>query len=322
MTVRSFVENLFAVIGLITLGFLTAMGVMFIISPPAHADDFYVVKGQSTGSNGSNGDTFQVGFSKSITDTYGVSLGYMNEGSITNNHRDGFVVQGYYERPVLNKVYLGLAAGPYLAMNTTNVNGNQLNNKELGLVISPYLKWYPTSSNWYVRLQGNYNAVASAPNSYGILAGVGFDYQSRNAAYPSSTNVVVGLYAGASHTTRGGSTTAVGYQLEVKNPVANKFSGSISYLNEGNTGIVNRQGVVIQGWYDHPASQKWTLSAGIGPYFYSDALNNKSGVMAVGTLQASYEVVKDVAVNFRFNRVMSSYDKDQDMFMLGVQKRF
>jgi hypothetical protein len=62
---------------------------------------------------------------------------YYNEGHPDNNHRDGFAAQLVYSNALHRDVTAEFGAGPYLSMNTTKINGVQINDSNLGALLLP-----------------------------------------------------------------------------------------------------------------------------------------------------------------------------------------
>jgi len=101
---------------------------------------------------------------------------------------------------------------------------------------------------------------------------------------------------------------------------------SVAWLSEGDAELIRRNGLVVQGWYEPSFSgDRFTLGLGLGVYIaIDDYREDREGAFPNGviTLTASYRVGRDWRARFSWNRVISNYDRDTDVLMLGAGYRF
>lgn len=269
--------------------------------------------------------TCGVNLSYGFTDWFALNAVYLNEGHPENHHRDGFAIQPSFYKD-FNKWRVQLSTGPYYSMDTTHrLDGTVLNDKHLGLLSSLVLKWHPSQRNWYVGVGYNNVWMPNRLHSNSILLLVGTDIQKdvKNDDDGDVSKRQVGLWIGPGNTTNPGTEVTNGGQLEFAFPFNDLFSYSIAALYEGNTTLANRKGVMAQAWYNEKF-KNWTISAGAGPYLEHDSLrdNGATGILAVASVRATYKLTYRTNIGLNFNRVISFYHKDADMFMLGIQRAF
>jgi hypothetical protein len=293
----------------------------------AFEEDSNLFCGRLKGTNYKHPVTFTCGVNLSygLTDWFAVNVVYLNEGHPENHHRDGFAIQ-----PSLYKDFdnwrVQLSTGPYYSMDTTRqADGTVLNDKHLGLLSSVALKWHPSPGNWYVGIGYNNVWMQNKLNSNSTILFLGTDMQ-KDAGEVNSGNasrLKVGLWIGPADTTNPGTKVKNAGQLEFELPFKNLFSYSIAALYEGNTTLADRKGVMVQAWYNENFN-RWTLSAGAGPYLERDALRDKraTNVLAVASVRATYKLTNRTNLGLDFNRVISFYNKDADMILLGLQRGF
>lgn len=113
-----------------------------------------------------------------------------------------------------------------------------------------------------------------------------------------------------------------GFQVEVKRHVTDHVAYSVSVINEGDTGVTDRSGVVGQVWYATPTDTGWNFEVGAGPYIVYDRIEGRTRLASVASMRVSKKITKTVRVGLTFNRVITSNDKDQDMFLFGIEKEF
>ena len=265
----------------------------------------------------------------SSDENYRVDVIHYNEGHPDNNHRDGFALQGVYNKPLNDRFSAELGFGPYYSMNTTTAVGVERNKSNLGMLTSAALliDIDDIVRGMHVRVAVNNVTMPGAHSSNALLVGVGkyFDYPVGSTQPPFNTRPI---WLGASYmhgqTNHGGTETSVGASLEAK-----KFYGdwaaSVSAMAEGDDDVrVDRMGVAAQGWYVQPLTEDWTASAGFGPY----VAKNKRGsdqykVLALFSVQLDYSLSKDWRAFASFNRVNTFRDRnDRDLLKIGVSRAF
>lgn len=292
----------------------------------AFEEDTNIFCGRLKGTNYRHAVTFTCGVNLSygLTDWFAVNAVYLNEGHPENHHRDGFAIQPSLYKD-FNNWRLQLSAGPYYSMDTTRqTDGTVLNDRHLGVLSSVALKWHPNQADWYVGLGYNNVWMRNKLNTNSVVLFLGTDMQKDGGSADSGdgSKTKVGLWIGPGDTTNPGTKVKTAGQLEFALPLHDQWSYSIAGLYEGNTTLADRTGVMAQAWFDGKFDN-WTLSAGAGPYLARDALRDKAtNLLAVASVRATYKLTRRTHVGFNFNRVISFYNKDADIFMLGIQRAF
>lgn len=292
--------------------------------------DFYVLGGALRGLDETTW-TAQSGFIYRPYDKpWGLGFAYNNDGHLTNNHRDGLAAQGWYVQPLGRRFELQVGTGPYANMNNTTIDGERLNDFNIGLMTSVALKWKFSRSGWYLRTQYNNTWVPGSFNSNAVLFGVGHDFtDTEDLDSPLRLNAKVSVWGGTSRTTQlGTQNSAAAYQLEAQYLLDSeqwwKPAGiSVAFLSEGDTILANRTGVPVQLWWSTTPGD-FTFSFGAGPYIaYDGAREQQLNLMGILSLRAAYRFAETkrytYEVGFMYTRVASFYNRDQDIFMLGLR---
>lgn len=272
-----------------------------------------------------NWSSYQVSFGEKVANNFFASIAYLNEGHPNNNHRDGFAVIGTGVVDFNQRIKLDLSLGPYFSMNTTRRNKQVHNDKRVGIYGSVALIYYLIPDRFYLQAQYNHVQMFNSFTTDSVMVGIGSNFQNElRSSFATKKDMQISYWLGTSQTNRAKLPLKIGQQVEFKHFINDAAAYSVSYLYEGDNGLVNRQGVVGQIWYVMPISTYWMLSAGAGPYYTYDRheINNKNDLAGVISLQIDYQLVSHLSTNFRFNRVVSFNDKDQDMFMAGIAWRF
>jgi hypothetical protein len=257
---------------------------------------------------------------------------HYNEGHPENNHRDGFGAQLVYSRQFNRRLTGEFGVGPYLSMNTTTIAGEEINDSNLGLLTSLALRigLDQYSPGLHLRIGLNHVSMRRVHSSNALLVGIGktFDHPPSRAVADTAGSidpVWIGASVGRSITNHDNAYSANGFSLDVKQYYRGPWAASVSAIFEGDDQVrVDRRGVAVQGWFVQPLSEKWTLSAGLGPYVARNTrASNGTRVHALITLQADRSLSKTVKVFASFSRVKTFEEKNErDLFRIGLTKQF
>lgn len=280
--------------------------------------------GWASEGGGMNWGSYQVSFSEKIADNFFASLVYLNEGHPNNNYRDGFAVIGTGVVDFNQRIQLDFSVGPYFSMNTTRRNKQEYNDKRVGIYGSVAFIYYLIPDGFFLKAQYNHVQMLNSFTTDSVMVGFGANFQNELPSSFPTKDMQISYWLGTSQTNRANLPLKMGHQLEFKHLINDAAAYSVSYLYEGDNGLVNRQGVVGQIWYVMPILTHWDISAGIGPYYNDDRheIKNKKDFAGVISLEINYQLVSHLSTNLRFNRVVSFNDKDQDMFMAGIAWNF
>jgi hypothetical protein len=259
-----------------------------------------------------------------------VDFVHYNEGHPDNNHRDGFGAQLVYNNALTEDLTVEIGAGPHLTMNTTDIGGEQINDSNLGILLSLALRieLERYSPGLHMRIAVNRVAVPDVHSSTALLVGIG-KYFSATPPYPTSgfsfTPVWIGVSASNAVTNQSDTEHTYGFAVEAKH-YWGSWAASVAAIVEGDDdNRVDRSGIAAQAWFVQPLTEKWTVSAGFGPYF---ARNNRESpastrTLALISLQAERSISKTTKVFASFSRVATFTDRDdRDLFRIGLAKQF
>lgn len=254
---------------------------------------------------------------------------YYNEGHPDNNHRDGFAVQLTYARRFSDALTAELSIGPYTTMNTTTLDGVQIDQGRRGLLYSAALRydlgwWAPGA---HLRLGYNYATQRSVFHSNALMLGIGRHF-SDVPPFPDTDLARSKLWLGGSYgrayTSHSGTRNSNGGLLEAKQ-YGGKWALSFSAVFEGDDRTrVDRRGVAAQVWFVQPFTKTWSAQVGIGPYIAENRRdNNRTGTHGLISLQFERKLSASSSVFFAFHRVKSFQESnDRDLFHFGVLKTF
>ena len=258
---------------------------------------------------------------------------HYNEGHPDNNHRDGFALQWVALRPLGASVSGELGAGPYLSMNTTAVDGREVDDARWGLLLSAALR-LPLAmlpSGAHLRVGLNHVLMPGAHRSTAVLFGIGRQF---GPARPAPTEPLAGPWwfgvsVGKSITNLSGAASANAGVLEARRWLDGRlehWAVSGKLIDEGDDGArVDRRGIAGQLWYVQQVTPGFTMSAGAGPYLarnFREADKETRGHLLV-SLQAERALSGRRRVFINFNRIKTFLQTDdRDLLQIGLLQRF
>jgi hypothetical protein len=261
---------------------------------------------------------------------FAASLSYQNEGHVPSHHRDGFAAQLWARTLLSPRLSLAAGAGPYRYFDTVSSSDDPRGYSDRhgwGMVYSLAATWRAGSSAWLYQLRADRIVLAHGIDTSRLTAGVGYRLQpDLRRAGESARNTEVALYLGKTIVNSLESQTATAHSAELRHAFGRLLRGSIAWLDENDAQLVKRQGLVVQAWLE-PSFQRERMSLGIGygPYIASDdQRRDRNGLFGSGllTLTASLRLKQCWLARLSWNRVISRYDRDTDVLLLGVGYRF
>ncbi len=275
--------------------------------------------------------TFEVRFGRELDENGQVRMDvfHYNEGHPDNNHRDGFGTQIVYRQTISNGLSAEIGAGPYFSMNTTKINGTEYDDPNFGALVSLALlaNMDRISPGLHMRFALNHVIMPGAPSSNAFLIGIGKDFDPapyQSGADSSQKPLWFSVMGGTSKTNHGGTSGAKGASVEIKQ-YDGPWATSLTGIVEGDDGVrVDRQGVAVQGWFIQPLNNKWTVSAGAGPYLANNQRDSgKMELDGLVTIQVERSIGKKWKVFASFSRVASfSKNNDRDLARVGISRQF
>jgi hypothetical protein len=265
-----------------------------------------------------------------------IDVVYINEGHPDNNHRDGYALQWSKVWRDGERLSGEFGIGPYFSMNTTAIDGRQLDDARWGVLLSVALRLGLSSApdGTYVRLGFNHAQMPGVHRSDALMLGVARQFgavaqeHDPDAARPFWLGVSAGTAVTSMPDTNTGSSAIVDAGRDL-NRGATHWAWSARWLFEGDDGRrVDRRGLAGQLWYVQEVTPGFSMSAGIGPYLSRnrreappDHERTRRNVLI--SLQAERALSPQTHVFFDFGRVKTFLRMDdRDLFLVGIRKRF
>jgi hypothetical protein len=306
-----------------------------LLAAPAMGQDVALSSGL-TKVNGADKPTFGLNFSYShdLAPNLAAGFSYINEGHVTGHHRDGVAAQLWLQGETVPGLQLALGAGPYQYFDTTlaeTADGFHDAHGTGGLY-SVLATWRMRDSRLFWRARIDRIEAHGSPDSTQFLLGVGYRLDqdgstvanSTGKAWHRSNNDEVVAYAGQTIVNSLESQNNAAYAVEYRRSLGPVARFSATWMKEGDARLIRRQGIIAQGWLEPSFNDdRWTMGIGFGAYFAVDEYRSEPGHISpiVGTT-ASYNITRHWTTRLNWYRVISNYDRDSDIVVLGFGYRF
>jgi hypothetical protein len=293
------------------------------------------------------GDTRETGSTaRSQTYSYGLSyfqgfgenlawsVGYLNEGHVPNNKRDGLDFQGWARVNVLDRrLSLGLGVGPYLYWDTVLGATRPVYTDQhgVGAIFSAAANWY-TDSRFIIQAKVNYVATANSINTLSATIGVGYQLDKPDTPGPltgaspapvQDLKNEVTFFGGRTVTNAGKDDATAAESVQYRLNLAPHIDWTIGWLDEHHP--VSRTGPATEIWAGRTfLDDRFGLEIGFGPYLGYDyhGVYDTTKLDWLASLSGSIRFTEHWLLRGTWDRVTTSNDRDTDIFMVGIGYRF
>jgi hypothetical protein len=275
-------------------------------------------------------------YSHELSPHFFASLSYQNEGHVPGHHRDGHAAQLWARAPLGDRWSIAGGVGPYRYFDTTvaEAGGRYSDAHGWGFISSVALLWESPQKPWFYQLRVDRISTASSLDSTAFMFGVGYrlpqdgihflrDLSTEGVRLPRNE---LSLLAGQTIVNSLESETSrVAGSVEYRHAFGQYLRGTVAWMDEGDARLIRRNGIVTQLWLEPTFDDaRYTLGAGLGTYLAVDQYRDDKGSFASGivTLTASHRLGQRWVARFSWNRIVTKYDRDTDIILLGVGYRF
>jgi hypothetical protein len=156
-----------------------------LCSPAAGQELYALGGGQYTPSLHEKTYSYSIEYLENFNDyTYG-TFTWLNEGHVTDHHRDGYSAQLWLRWPSASRrLTLSAGVGPYRYYDTTEIPGIGTTDAHgWGVIGSAAAHWY-FANPWVMELRYNYVHTTSSITTHTALIGFGYQFEHSSAAGP------------------------------------------------------------------------------------------------------------------------------------------
>jgi hypothetical protein len=294
-----------------------------------------------TNSQGSS-YTWQVDYRQDFFRNFAASIAYINEGHVPGHHRDGTAWEAWGRLPFLqDRFSISLGLGIYYFYDTQLLPGGDTADIHGTAPIYSLSGTGYLSDRWFYRILFNRISPAHENKVNTLTVGMGFWFGQDEKPTPGKlgdapnekafvTENELTAFVGQSVVNTFLSPKARAYAGEYRRGVFPHVDWTASVIYEGDPEIVRRSGIATQLWFVNTFfSDRFTMGGGLGPYVFLDRKHpasagkkNPAALAPLASLTFSVRLDDHWSVRAVFDRVTSNYNRDSDIFLLGLGYRW
>lgn len=279
---------------------------------------------------------WQVQYMEGLGDYFAYSLSYLNQGHFNSHHRDGNAANLWVRTNLLDR-QLSLGAGiGGLFYYDTQIPANGGPARDLhgwGTMANVAATWY-TKSRWFYQVQGYWVRGGESFDTLSALAGVGYQLDAPPVKGPDvkgtrlaerTTGNELTLFGGETVVNIPGDGHSQAVALEYRRGLWRFIEWTAGALYEGKSSLIERYGLTTQIWLAKPfLHDRISLGIGIGPYFALDRRlkTGQERLPIIFSTTGSFRIGEDWLIRATWDRVITTYDRDTDIFLGGIGYRF
>lgn len=286
--------------------------------------------------------TWQVDYRQDFNRYFAGSIAYINEGHLRAHHRDGTAAEAWARLPLVHdRFIIGLGVGGYAFFDTQPMPGGDTADVHGRALIASLSATAYFSDRWYGELMVNRILPDRDISLTTVDAGIGFWFGRTQKPTPGklgdapdeenhvTTNELT-IFTGQSVVNTFLSQKAAAWAGEYRHGIVPHLDWTVSGIYEGDPKIIRRSGGATQLWAVNTFfHNRISVGAGIGPYVYLDHKNpppnDRRIPAAVGplfSLTFACTLSDHVVARLVFDRVVSNYNRDSDVFLVGLGYRW
>jgi len=284
---------------------------------------------QSTGA-------WQVQYLEGLGENFAYSLSYVNQGHFISHHRDGTAALLWLRtNRVHRQLSLGVGAGPMFYFDTVRPpDGTPADVHGWASLVNLQASWY-TQSRWIYQLQGSWVRAGSSFDTLSVLAGIGYQLDAPPKPGPdvkatrqieTTTDNELTFMAGQTVVNLPGNGSSTAGSITYRRGLWRYLEWTAGVLYEGRSDLIDRYGLTSQFWLaKNFFEERLALGAGFGFYLADDRRREgHSGAFwnEILSITASYRLSPHWDIRSTWDRIITDYDRDSDIFLAGVGYRF
>ena len=324
---------------------LTVLSMVFaLLACPVFAGELAVLGGYGWTNNPVEKTyAWQVQYMEGLGEHFAYSLSYMNQGHFISHHRDADAASLWLRTNLLDKhLPLGVGGGGLFYYDTI-IPADGSPSRDFhgwGTIASVAATWY-TESRWFAQLQGNWVRGGQSFDTVSALAGVGYQLDAppteqgpdlRGAHHSdNTTDNELTVFGGETVVNISGPGHSRAVALEYRRGIWRYLEWTARGLYEGRSDLIDRYGLTSQLWLAKPfLHDRIALGAGFGGYLAVDqrrggfvpGRNTNVFLSEVASMTGSLRLSEHWHVRATWDRIITSYNRDSDIFMGGIGYRF
>jgi hypothetical protein len=317
---------------------LFVLSILFVfLACPVHAGEISVLGGygvttqpvQSTG-------VWQVQYMEGLGENFAYTLSYVNQGHFITHHRDGTAAALWFRtNRVHRQLSLGVGAGPMFYFDTRlPPEGPPADIHGWATIVNLQASWYATNRLIY-QLQGSWVRGGSSFDTGSVLVGIGYQLDAPPIPGPDlkatrqteeTTDNELTLLGGQTVVNLPGNGSSTAGSISYRRGIWRYLEWTAGALYEGKSDLIDRYGLTTQLWLaKNFFAERVALGVGFGFYLADDRRSDQhSGAFwsEILSITASYRLSPRWCIRGTWDRIITYYDRDSDIFLGGIGYRF
>jgi hypothetical protein len=285
---------------------------------------------------------WQVDYVQNFARNFAGSVAYLNEGHIVGHHRDGTAFELAARLPLFHdRLAISAGLGPYFYYDTQPLPGGDTADVHGTATIYSLTANYYLSNRWFLKAAFNRIDPRHDVRTNTTALGLGFWFGRDQKPTPGKLGDAPGqdnyvtenqltVFGGQSVINTFLSQHALAAAGEYRRGLAPHIDLTGSAIYEGDPHIVRRSGLATQLWAVNTFFHESTsVGVGLGPYFYIDRRHpkpapsrNPAAAAPLLSLTLATRLSDQWLARLVFDRVVTSYNRDADIFLLGLGYRW
>ena len=311
---------------------------LVLLAAPARAQELYALfGGQNTKALSEQTYSYSMAYQHHLSDHAFVSYTWLNEGHVSNHHRDGYSVQLWLRELTPGRRFAFAAGiGPYRFYDTTLLRGREESTDlhGFGVLGSAAAYWY-FRAPWVATLRYNYAYTRTSITTRTYEIGMGYQFEtagrpgptvppgSYDFAWPERNELTVMI--GQSIVNDFHSPTGAAWALEYRRRLTPYVDVTVAGVDEGDTGVVKRRGIAPEIWISREfAGHRGTVGLGFGPYMTHD--DNETGsqnrILGLLTMKLGCRFAGRWSGDAYWYRTVTTNGRDTDVLLVGLGYAF
>jgi hypothetical protein len=317
---------------------LVVLSMVFaLLASPIHAGEINFLGGYGATNNPvQNTGAWQVRYMEGLGENFAYSLSYVNQGHFISHHRDGTAASLWLRTNQMDgQLSLGVGAGPIFYYDTIiPASGAAEDVHGWGTMVNLLASWY-TKNRWIYQLQGTWVKGGNSFDTLSVLAGIGYQLDAPPSPGPDlkaprqteeTTDNELTLFSGQTVVNIPGNGNSTAGSIEYRRGLWRYVEWTAGALYEGRSNLIDRYGLTTQIWLAKPFfDDRLALGAGIGFYLAEDRRReDRRGAFLseMVSITVSYRLSRHWFIRSTWDRIITDYDRDTDIFLGGIGYRF
>ena len=315
-----------------------------VLCSPALGQELYALGGgQYTPSLHEDTYSYSMEYLENFNDYAYGTFSWLNEGHVTNDHRDGYSAQIWLRSiSASRRLTLSAGVGPYRYYNTTALAGVGVTDAHgWGVLGSIAAHWY-FRNPWVMELRYNYAYTTNSIKTHTLLIGFGYQFELSSAAgpvwnthrygfYPAGQRFELAVMAGGTVVNNFNSPRGIARGAELRYRLSPYIDAIGTYLDEGDARVVKRKGAAGQlGLKREFLNHHADVGVAGGFYLARDSdysspqtqvlglITTRSQVLGLLTMSATYRAEVGLRMRAYWYRTLTTNGRDTDVVMLGL----